>query len=300
MENWKELWNKNYRGEDDTKGLVSSVKTLSYGSRNGASYLPWAIVERIYKLQDGKFEVIKVDESIVEIDRVHIRDEIDDNGVVIPKYANSYFINIKAEWKGQVYIERYPLQDSNGKPLMNWTQNELNKSVQRGKVKAIAIVSGIGYKLFEDGDLQFVEDGKETVPEDKVENAKKILSKSKAKAVKEVSAKEGNVKEVGAKEGNVKEVSVKEDEDTLVNVTAKTDNKEEQEKPKKVVVGDGLPEDGDVPIDREDLDNEIIKRFLNGGSEIQTKIRSFLKEKGIQKISGLTETNAKELYAIVK
>ena len=56
---------------------------------------------------------------------------------------------------------------------MNWTQNELNKSVQRGKVKAIAIVSGIGYKLFEDGDLQFVEDGKETVPEDKVENAKK-------------------------------------------------------------------------------------------------------------------------------
>lgn len=288
MENWKELWNKNYRGEDDTKGLVSSVKTLSYGSRNGASYLPWAIVERIYKLQDGKFEVIKVDESIVEIDRVHIRDEIDDNGVVIPKYANSYFINIKAEWKGQVYIERYPLQDSNGKPLMNWTQNELNKSVQRGKVKAIAIVSGIGYKLFEDGDLQFVEDGKETVPEDKVENAKKILSKSKAKAVKEVSVKEDKVKEVSVKE------------DTNVNVTAKTDNKEEQEKPKKVVVGDGLPEDGDVPIDREDLDNEIIKRFLNGGSEIQTKIRSFLKEKGIQKISGLTETNAKELYAIVK
>ena len=43
-------------------------------------------------------------------------------------------------------------QDSSGRPLASWTQNDLNRAFQRAKVKAIAIVSGIGYKWFENYD----------------------------------------------------------------------------------------------------------------------------------------------------
>ena len=158
MDNWKQLWLKNYRGEEDTKDLADFVKKLNYGNRNNVSYLPWATVERIFRLQGGTIEILKVNDTIVEADRVHVKDQVEDNGVVIPVYSSSYFVNIKVDWNGQTHIEKYPLQDSTGRPLSNWTQNEVNKSLQRGKVKAIAVISGIGFKLFEDGDLQFEEE----------------------------------------------------------------------------------------------------------------------------------------------
>jgi hypothetical protein len=160
MENWKDLWLKNYRGEGDTAELSSFLKKLNYGNRNNISYLPWATVERIFRLQDGTIEVLPsvvsdFQTGIVEADRTFVKEEVDSSGVVSKTYANAYFVNIRVIWQGVTYIERYPLQDSSGRALAYWTQNEINKSIQRGKVKAIAIVSGIGFKLFEDGDLQF-------------------------------------------------------------------------------------------------------------------------------------------------
>lgn len=157
--NWKTLWLKNYRGEEDTADLASFLKKLNYGNRNNISYLPWATVERIFRLQDGKIEILKSEQgTIVEADRVLSKEEIDENGVLITHHTFSFFVNIQVEWQGQRHIERYPLQDSSGRPLQQWTQNDVNKAIQRGKVKAIAIVSGIGFKLFEDGDLQFEEE----------------------------------------------------------------------------------------------------------------------------------------------
>jgi hypothetical protein len=154
MENWKDIWLKNYKGEGDTAELSSFLKKLNYGNRNGISYLPWATVERIFKLQDGKIEIVKTNDRIVEADSIRIKETFED-GVLVPVMSNSYFVNIKVDWHGQTHIEKYPIQDGTGRALTVWTQNEINKSIQRGKVKAIAIVSGIGFKLFEDGDLQF-------------------------------------------------------------------------------------------------------------------------------------------------
>jgi hypothetical protein len=156
MENWKELWLKNYRGEGDTAELSSFLKKLNYGNRNNVSYLPWATVERIFKLQDGKIEIVRTNDRVVESDSVHVKDVLEE-GILIPVMSNAYFVNIKVEWHGQTHIEKYPIQDGSGRALSVWSQNEVNKSIQRGKVKAIAIISGIGFKLFEDGDLQFEE-----------------------------------------------------------------------------------------------------------------------------------------------
>lgn len=157
--NWKTLWLKNYKGEGDTEDLASFLKKLNYGNRNNISYLPWATVERIFRLQDGKIEILKSEQgTIVEADRVLSKEEIDEQGVLINHHTYSFFVNIKVDWQGQTHIEKYPLQDSSGRPLTQWTQNDVNKAIQRGKVKAIAIISGIGFKLFEDGDLQFEEE----------------------------------------------------------------------------------------------------------------------------------------------
>lgn len=171
--NWKDFWIKNYKGEGDTEDLASFLKKLNYGNRTNISYLPWATVERIFRLQDGKIEILKSERgTIVEGDRVLSKEEVDTNGVLLNHHIFSFFINIKVEWQGQTHIEKYPLQDSSGRALLQWTQNDVNKAIQRGKVKAIAIISGIGFKLFEDGDLQFEEDTTTQLPSKPVSQPK--------------------------------------------------------------------------------------------------------------------------------
>lgn len=260
--NWKELWLRNYRGEGDTQELASYLKKLNYGNRNNISYLPWAVVERIFRLQDGTIEIFptRVSEnqtSIVEADRVMVKEEVDSNGVVSRTYANAYFVNIRVNWHGQTHIERYPLQDSSGRPLAYWTQNEINKAIQRGKVKAIAIVSGIGFKLFEDGDLQF-NDGDiaiEREPDpyhEKVENP--YVEEKKKVAPKPIQVQTEKVVAKPVKEP--------------------TPNRVEQE-------------------------NFIKKEFLSGGEKKSTFIREFLTKSEVKKISDLTDELLNDLQSIV-
>ena len=302
--NWKDRWLDNYKGVGDCQELESFLKELDYGSRKGVTYLPWAVVDRIFKMQGGKTETINypryetisgnfeiVGYTIVEVDTVHIRDEVDSNGVVTPKYMNSYFVNIRAEWEGQVHTERYPLLNSTGQALAFWTQIDLNKAVQRGKVKAIAIVSGIGYKLFEDGDLQFEDEGAEK----KETTAKKIAEDLKKKPETKVEAKvETKVepkKETKKEKKEEPKASVMDDlQETVVEEEIK-----EETKPLKNI-DSGIV----IPDKREDIENEIKRLFLTGGIEKATSIRAFLKDNNEKVITSLPDDKLKELYVLVK
>ena len=177
-QNWKDLWLKNYNNQGDCEGLEKFTRTLDFGAKKDAFYLPWAVVERIFLLQDGKIELLKAtDETVVEVDKCYARHEVNPvTGEVSIRHSYSFFINVAAEWKGRRHVERYPLQDSNGRPLASWTQNDLNRAFQRAKVKAIAIVSGIGYKWFENYDAQFEEDDQTPKGLDK---AKKLAEQTK-------------------------------------------------------------------------------------------------------------------------
>ena len=177
-QNWKDLWLKNYNNQGDCEGLEKFTRTLDFGAKKDAFYLPWAVVERIFQLQDGKIELLKAtDETVVEVDKCYARHEVNPvTGEVSIRHSYSFFINVAAEWKGRRHVERYPLQDSSGRPLASWTQNDLNRAFQRAKVKAIAIVSGIGYKWFENYDAQFEEDDKTPKGLDKV---KKLAEQTK-------------------------------------------------------------------------------------------------------------------------
>lgn len=164
--NWKELWNKNYNCEtEETQGLSEYVKGLNFGAKKGANYLPWGTAVRIFEQQGGTLEIVYTNGNLVEQLKIEkgCNYAVSNSEVTAQyQYCYSFFVNVKATWNGREYVEKYPIQDSSGKALQFIDQNDINKSIQRAKVKAIAVISGIGYKLYENMDLQF-EQEEETV-----------------------------------------------------------------------------------------------------------------------------------------
>lgn len=287
---WKELWNENYRGEGDCAGLEKFVKTLNYGARQNVSYLPWATVRRIFQLQDGVTEVLQNEgsDSIVDIDRVVLYTTVDENGATEDVWAISYFINVKATWHGREYIEHYPIQDNNGKPLTNWTQNELNKVTQRGTVKAIAMVSGIGYKLFEDGDLQF--DGgenknggeKEPDPEKKSEDLKNKNGKGKKAGGKKDTPNDDLFKGENPPESGP---TTTPPDNPAPDVKENAESESEPEK---------KPE-ASPDTNRFDMENQLKHDYIGDNSKREI-IKTFLKDNGVTRFQDLSDDKLKELF----
>lgn len=263
-DNWKELWLKNYNNEGDCKGLEEYVERLDFGAKKDAFYLPWAVVERIFRLQDGEIEIIKTNDKIVEMDKVTVAQTVDSDGVVTENANVSFFVNVKVKWQGREHIEKYPLQDSNGRALVMWNQNDVNRAIQRAKVKAIAIISGIGYKLFEKNDMQFeVEDTPRKF------NTKVEQTEVKAKELKEQT------------EVKTKELKEK--------IEIKEEPKVEEEQETETV---SLPPD----FNRVDIENNIKTIFLSGNPEKVNIITETLKQYGVLKIQKLTDEQIYMLY----
>ncbi len=260
------LWNQNYRGEGDCAELETYLKKLDYGSRTGVSYLPWAVVERIFKMQGGEITLVpQTPTTVVEVDKALKRLETDENGVVHEQYAYAYFINVTVKWLGLSYTERYPLQDSSGRSLMNWTQNDINKAFQRAKVKAIANISGIGYKLFESGDLQFDDD-----------TAKATEEKAKEKTVKQVKEKLQPAKKTKA-------VPVPEQKDP-----GHPDDDQ--------VVPDDVNDE--LNFNRKEYENSIKEHFISSTTKKQKEIKDFLSKNDTTKIHELNDEKLIELFEI--
>lgn len=287
----KDLWYKNYKGEGDTAELESFLKKLSYGSKDIANYLPWAVVERIFKFQGGTYKILRLTspDSIVEVDQVKTKVDVDpDTGIVTEKIVKSYFVNVEVEWMGQVHVERYPLQGSNNTALLSWSQNELNRAVQRAKVKAIANVSGIGYKLFEDGDLQFENDG-----DDNDRNAKVNESLSKVKEAK--SKLKTEKKEEPKKSIEPLNTDAEEQRDASEKCVEPVD--EEFGNEESVDAEPEVVEQKLVPFNRTVIENDLKQLYLKGGVNIQNKVKAFLEEKKTLKITELSDKDIKVLYA---
>lgn len=291
----KDLWYKNYKGEGDTAELESFLKKLSYGSKDIANYLPWAVVERIFKFQGGTYKILRLTspDSIVEVDQVKTKVDVDpDTGIVTEKIVKSYFVNVEVQWMGQVHVERYPLQGSNNTPLLSWSQNELNRAVQRAKVKAIANVSGIGYKLFEDGDLQFENDDDGNDRNTKVsESLNKVKeAKSKLKAEKKEEPKK-----------SVEPLNADDSEKCVEPVDAESGNEESDDADfADKDFADAEPEIVEqklVPFNRAAIENDLKQLYLKGGVNIQNKVKAFLEEKKTLKITELSDKDIQVLYA---
>jgi len=132
-----------------------------------------------------------------------------------------------------------------------------NRAIQRAKVKAIAIISGIGYKLFEKNDMQF-----EIEDTPRKSNTKVEQTEVKAKELKE-------------------KIEIKEEQKI----------EEEQIEPQETETV-SLPPD----FNRVDIENNIKTIFLSGNPEKVNIITETLKQYGVLKIQKLTDEQIYMLY----
>ena len=146
----RELFLMNYNYEGDCKDLKKYAKQIprAWGE---IEYLPWAVIEKVFTMQGGTYKVedlcyqkeVKTFTDIYDSETGEYKGQVERLSLV-------NFVHLSAEWQGTKKEEFYPIFDSNkNKIIVAPNQNELNASKQRGLVKLIARISGIGLSYFE-------------------------------------------------------------------------------------------------------------------------------------------------------
>lgn len=152
----KELFLQNYLNKGECEGLMGFAKNFDKDFKSGTkkkiSYLPWAIVERIFRLQGGKIEVVKWN---LEIPFKATLATPNENGeiVFVEKNSNALFLHLKGTWQGEELEEFYPIFDNQtARTILLPDAQDLNTARQRGSVRLIARLAGIGLSVFEQQD----------------------------------------------------------------------------------------------------------------------------------------------------
>lgn len=190
----RELFLMNYNYEGDCKDLKKYAKQIprAWGE---IEYLPWAVVEKVFTMQGGTYKVedLCYQKEIKTLNDVYDSETGEYKGQV-ERLSLVNFVHLSAEWQGTKKEEFYPIFDSKkNKIIVAPNQNELNASKQRGLVKLIARISGIGLSYFEqqqDEDVLALENiGEVRVIADDANVVEKV-EKPKTYAEKKQDAKE--------------------------------------------------------------------------------------------------------------
>lgn len=200
----KKLFLENYFNRGDCEGLLEKTKIIEKefkrtGEVKIIRYLHWALVERIFRLQGG---VVEVKNWKFEVPFTTTVQTYDDNGEVILKEEenNALFIHLQATWQGETLDEYYPIFDNQTSKIIRLPDaQDLNTARQRGMVRLIARISGIGLTIFEQTDDQFnkEDDTKAIVeqskispePEKKLKPEKKLSNPEQTDTVKTETVK---------------------------------------------------------------------------------------------------------------
>jgi len=184
----KKLFIENYFNRGDCEGLLEKTKIIEKefkrtGQVKTIRYLHWALVERIFRLQGG---VVEVKNWKFEVPFTTTVQTYDDNGEVIVKEEenNALFIHLQATWQGETLDEYYPIFDNQTSKIIKLPDaQDLNTARQRGMVRLIARISGIGLSIFEQTDDQFnkEDDTKAIIEQSKIspETEKKLSPEKK-------------------------------------------------------------------------------------------------------------------------
>lgn len=118
------------------------------------TYYPWAVVERYFRMQGGSVEVAEW-ATKVSFPYMDFQPNEDGELVKTQQEQHALFIHLVAKWQGLIEHEYYPIFNNQNSTIIK-TPNalDLNKARQRGMVRLIARISGIGLDLFEQNDSQ--------------------------------------------------------------------------------------------------------------------------------------------------
>jgi len=298
------LFIENYENKGFCEGLETKLKTIEKEFKKSGitkiiKYLPWAVVERIFRMQGGKIEVVDW-KYAVEFGAQEYNAE---TGEIEQGTRNALFVHLRATWKGETLDEFYPIFDNQtSKVVKTPDSQQLNTSRQRGSVRLIARLSGIGLWIFEQQDDQFGDDSSEEVvkPFVKKDTIKEpIVAKDKSSKKAEVKKAKDEEKDNAMKEalggfveeGN-QEQGNQEPEPNVMDMFK--GNIVKDDTPKKETPPTPSGEKDDYPKDSEQYADLLLKVK----SHVKTQkdlILTFRNEKGKELLGDLTYGELKEL-----
>ena len=294
----KNLFLKNYFNEGDCEGLMDKTKIIEKEFRKTGQvktirYLHWALVERIFRLQGGTFEVKSWNFEVPFITKIKAYNE---NGEITTKEEkqSALFLHLSANWMGETLEEHYPIFDNQTSRIISLPDaQDLNTAKQRGMVRLIARISGIGLSIFEQLEDQFAKDDEGT----------KIIQEPKQPSMPEQKEKT-KVEKKSKTEKKLENIPTAEP----TPVVEETDDSNvflEMMKGEKVAI-DHAPTALSPKVDVEDYDKDTeqyadkklaIKKFI---STHQKTILDFMASKGASLLGDLTYAQLVELESIVK
>lgn len=203
-----DLYMKNYLNEGMAENLPKMVKTIvkEFKTTNVTKhieYLPWATIERIFRLQGGSIEVMDWTYKV----EFTSNDYNVETGEIEEGTKEALFVHLRGSWKGVELDEFYPIfNNQTSRVVKNPDAQQLNSSRQRGSVRLIARLAGLGLWIFEQQEDEEGEPKGLIVPkkakEEGVVEDKKIIESKPKKTKKDIEKEE----KLNAKE------EVKEDE----------------------------------------------------------------------------------------
>jgi hypothetical protein len=154
---WIDVFTENYLGKSAVSQEIEDFMKENY---KGNPYLPWATMERITYQLDPKARFTNIcnrDGGLVHSDIIILEQssKTNEKEVVSSAPMMSHMVKVTLEFMGRVFIEDYPIQDTDYSAAKIFNQNLVNRALQRAKARVAARATGVGLKLYEGQDLQF-------------------------------------------------------------------------------------------------------------------------------------------------
>lgn len=242
------------------------------------TYYPWAVVERFFRMQGGQVEVIDWATRVAFPFTDYAPNE-DGELVMTQQEQHALFIHLKATWQGLEEHEYYPIFDNqNSKIIKTPNALDLNKARQRGMVRLVARISGIGLDIFEQTDTQFDDD--EDFKTQAETTSIKVETKAKVKPVKKVEP-----------QVEVQEEVEEPNQSDFLESFLKGD---EIEKPEDVGIRK-MPKEEFSSETQEYADLLLEVRKIIRDSGAQQDAKNFVKEQGLELLSELSYSQLEQL-----
>lgn len=310
------LFVENYENKGICENLETFVKSFEKefkkaGTKKVIKYLPWAVVERLFRMQGGKIEVLKFRYDV----NFEGKDYNPDTGEIELGDKPATFIHLKGTWQGEELEEFYPIFDNQtAKVVRTPDAQQLNTSRQRGSVRLIARLSGIGLWVFEQQDDSY-EDNDNVVID--------ITTKKEDTTIKkETTTKKDTKKDVVTKKAQLQEIKddamadvlgaepiserVEKDEENVANmffgnVVSDVEEETKEETPKKE------PKISQPALDLSEKDYEkgteqhsdALLKVKNHVKTHKDVILEFRNSKGKELLGDLTYLELQELLSIL-